>query len=157
MGGLYPPPYIGGYSLIWGRVASQGMFFGIFVFRVTNLSLFILIRVSLQCRSKGNISGGARERWRREPLGGCGGMLPQKILKSKGLEMQFQRSPRAICDLRTSRIIYFVHCLSKPMHIESIERFSSDGRKTKTKAITPTKHNTNKQRREPITVHSNYL
>ena len=37
-----------------------------------------------QCRSKGNISGGARE-----PLGGCGGMLPQKILKSKGLEMQF--------------------------------------------------------------------
>ena len=46
-GGLYPPPYIGGYSLIWGCVASQGMFFGIFVFRVTNLSLFILIRVSL--------------------------------------------------------------------------------------------------------------
>ena len=29
------------------------------------------------------------------------------------------------------------------MHIESIERFSSDGRKTKTKAITPTNHNTN--------------
>ena len=46
-GGLNPPPYIGGYSLIWGRVASQGMFFGIFVFRVTNLSLFILIRVSV--------------------------------------------------------------------------------------------------------------
>ena len=42
-----------------------------------------------QCRSKGNISGGARERWRREPQGGCGGMLPQKILKSRGLEMLF--------------------------------------------------------------------
>ena len=42
-----------------------------------------------QCRSKSNISGGARERRRREPLGGCGGMLPQKILKSRGLEMLF--------------------------------------------------------------------
>ena len=45
-----------------------------------------------QCRRKGNISGGgggARERRGREPLGGCWGMLPQKILKSKGLEMQF--------------------------------------------------------------------
>ena len=49
----------------------------------------------------------------------CGGMLPQKILKSRGLEMLFQRFPRAICDLRISRIIYFVHCLSKPMHLES--------------------------------------
>ena len=42
-----------------------------------------------QCRSKGNISGGARERRRREPLEGSGGMLPQKILKSRGLEMPF--------------------------------------------------------------------
>ena len=43
-----------------------------------------------QCRSKGNISGGgAHGRRRREPLGGSGGMLPQKILKSKGLEMLF--------------------------------------------------------------------
>ena len=42
-----------------------------------------------QCRSKGNISGRARERRRREPLEGCGGMLPQKILKSRGLEMPF--------------------------------------------------------------------
>ena len=33
--------------------------------------------------------GGARERRRREPLGGSGGMLPQKILKSRGLEMLF--------------------------------------------------------------------
>ena len=38
-----------------------------------------------------------------------------------------------------------------------IERFSSDCQKTKTKAITPTNHNTNKQRREPIPVYSNYL
>ena len=44
---------------------------------------------SAQCRSKGNISGGARERRRREPLEGSGGMLPQKILKSRGLEMPF--------------------------------------------------------------------
>ena len=43
----------------------------------------------VQCRSKGNISGGAHERRRREPLRGCGGMLPQKILKSRGLEMLF--------------------------------------------------------------------
>ena len=42
-----------------------------------------------QCRSKGNITGGARERRRREPLGGSGGMLPQKILKARGLEMLF--------------------------------------------------------------------
>ena len=31
-----------------------------------------------QCRSKGSISGGARERRRREPLGGSGGKLHQK-------------------------------------------------------------------------------
>ena len=43
----------------------------------------------VQCRSKGNITGGARERRRREALGGYGGMLPQKILKSRGLEMLF--------------------------------------------------------------------
>ena len=45
--------------------------------------------VYIQCRSKGNITGGARERRRRKPIGGCGGMLPQKILKSIGLEMLF--------------------------------------------------------------------
>ena len=45
--------------------------------------------MAYQCRSKGNISGGARERQRHEALGGCGGMLPQKFLKSRGLEMLF--------------------------------------------------------------------
>ena len=35
-----------------------------------------------------------------------------------------------------------------------IERFSNDCRKTKTKAITPTNHNRNKQRDEPITIPS---
>ena len=47
--------------------------------------------ITSQCRSKGNISGGggARERRRREALEGCGGMLPQKILQSRGLEMLF--------------------------------------------------------------------
>ena len=29
------------------------------------------------------------ERWRREPLGGSGGMLPQKILKFRGSELLF--------------------------------------------------------------------
>ena len=42
-----------------------------------------------QCRSKGNISWGGRKCWRREPLGGSGGMLPQKNLKSRDLEMLF--------------------------------------------------------------------
>ena len=45
--------------------------------------------LKLQCRSKGDISGGARERRRREPLGGVWGHAPPKILKSRGLEMLF--------------------------------------------------------------------
>ena len=44
-------PLGGGYSLqwaSWGRAASQGMFFGIFVLdRVSILSFFVLIRVSI--------------------------------------------------------------------------------------------------------------
>ena len=43
----------------------------------------------VQCCSKGNISGVARKCWRCEPLGGSGGMLPQKNLKSRDLEMLF--------------------------------------------------------------------
>ena len=43
----------------------------------------------IQCCSKGNISRGSCERWRREPLGGSGGMLRQKILQSRDLEMLF--------------------------------------------------------------------
>ena len=38
-----------------------------------------------------------------------------------------------------------------------LERFSNDCRKTKTKAITPTNHNRNEQRDEPITVPSNHM
>ena len=49
----------------------------------------VLQKNQLECRSKGNISGGARERRRRDAVGGSGGMLPQKILKSRGLEMLF--------------------------------------------------------------------
>ena len=49
----------------------------------------VLSNSPVQCRSKGNITGGARERRRRELLGGSGGMLPQKILKARGLEMLF--------------------------------------------------------------------
>ena len=41
--------------------------------------------------------------------------------------------------------------------MKAIERFSNDSRKTKTKAITPTNHNRNKQLHEPITIPSNYL
>jgi len=41
--------------------------------------------------------------------------------------------------------------------ILTIERFSNDCRKTKTKAITPTSHNRSRQRDEPITIPSNYL
>ena len=48
------------------------------------------LELHYQCRSKGNIGdGGARERRRHKPLGGSGGILPQKILKSQGLEMLF--------------------------------------------------------------------
>ena len=43
----------------------------------------------IQRRSKSNKSGGARKCWRREPLGGSGGMLPQKNLKSTDLEVRF--------------------------------------------------------------------
>ena len=38
-----------------------------------------------------------------------------------------------------------------------LERFLNDCRKTKTKAITPTNHNRNEQRDEPITILSNHL
>ena len=41
------------------------------------------------CIRHSNISGGARERRRQKPLVGSGGMLPQKILKSRGLLMLF--------------------------------------------------------------------
>ena len=51
-----------------------------------------LMNTMYQCRSKGNISGGAHERRRCEPLGMSGGMLPQKILKSRGLKMLFSAS-----------------------------------------------------------------
>ena len=39
----------------------------------------------------------------------------------------------------------------------NLEQLSNDRRKTKTKAITPTNHNRNKQRHEPITIPSNFL
>ena len=54
------------------------------------LQFLLRKRLSQQCRSKGSISGGARKCWRREPLGGSGGMPPpQKNLKSRGLEMLY--------------------------------------------------------------------
>ena len=54
-----------------------------------DVSIDLACLKTFQCRSKGNISGGARERRRRDPLGGSGGTLSQKILKSRGLEMLF--------------------------------------------------------------------
>ena len=77
----------------------------------------------VQCCSKGNISGGARKCWRREPLGGSGGMLPQKNLKSRDLEMLFPAFSKSyrICDLCISQIFTsYTVLISKPMRIESI-------------------------------------
>ena len=69
-------------------------------------------KITRQCRSKGNISGGARERRRREPLGGSGGMLPQKSLKSRGLEMLFPAVSRSY--LRFTHIAnYLLRTLSQ--------------------------------------------
>ena len=65
-----------------------------------------------QCRSKGNISGGAHERWRRKTVGGSGGMPSQKILKSKGLEMLFPAFSKSylVCMHITN---YLLHALSQ--------------------------------------------
>ena len=49
------------------------------------------------------------------------------------------------------------HSRSIDYFVDVIEQFSIDCRKTKTKAITPTNHNRNKQGHEPITILSNYL
>ena len=67
-----------------------------------------------QCRSNGKISGGggARERRRRETVGGSGGMFPQKILKSKGLEMLFPAfSKRYLVFMHITN--YLLHALSQ--------------------------------------------
>ena len=74
----------------------------------------------IQCCSKGNISRGSCECQRREPLGGLGACSPRKFWNLEAWKCYFQCSPRAICDLCISWIIYLVRCLSKPMHIESI-------------------------------------
>ena len=69
--------------------------------------------LKVQCRSKGNISGGGGGTRALEARDGrgSGGMLPQKILKSKGLEMLFPAFSKCY--------LVFMHCLSKPMHIET--------------------------------------
>ena len=69
----------------------------------------------MQRRSKGNISGGARERRRCEPLRGSGGMLPQKILKSRVLEMLFPAFSRSY--LRFTHIAnYLLRTLSQQIN-----------------------------------------
>ena len=64
--------------------------------------------------------GGALDRQRREPLGGVGVCCPRKFWNLQAWKCYFQCSPGAICHLRISQIIYFVHCLRKSMHIESL-------------------------------------
>jgi len=84
----------------------------------TSNSLAIEAEPSLQklsqCRSKGKISRGHARRAARGVLEAS----PQKCRNLEAWKCYSQRSPRAICDLRISRINYFLHCLSKPMHIE---------------------------------------
>ena len=75
--------------------------------------------IIMQCRSKGDVSGGAHKRWRREPLGGSGGMLPPKILKSS------RRLGNAISSVLQDLFVIYAYrelftSYSKPMHIESI-------------------------------------
>lgn len=72
-----------------------------------------------QGRSRGQSVGETHsERRRREALGGFGGMPPQKILKSRGSEMLFPAFSKSY--LWFTRIAnYFLHCLSKQMHIEN--------------------------------------
>ena len=65
-----------------------------------------------QCRSKGNISGGARSRQRRELLEGPGGMLPQKILKSRGLEMPFPAFSKSYFVINAYRELFTSYTVS---------------------------------------------
>ena len=75
-----------------------------------------IINVSLyQCRSKANKSGGgggggreAHERWGRESLGWSGSMLPQNILKSRGLEMLFPAFSKSY--LRFTHVANYLLC-----------------------------------------------
>ena len=85
-------------ALTWQRTAENQSNEGDIVVDHKESWVWSLI---IQCRSKGNISGGARELRRRKPLGGSGGMLPQKILKSRGLEMLFQALSK--------RYLWFTH------------------------------------------------
>ena len=59
----------------------------------------------------------------------------------------------------TLRLVSSISATYKRMRVyQRIERFSTDDcRKTKTKAITPTNHNRNEERDEPITIPSNYI
>ena len=76
------------------------------------LSLGSARPIPMQCHRKGNISGGAHECQMRELLGRFGGMLPQKILKSKGLEMLFPAFSRSY--LRFTHIVnYLLRTLSQ--------------------------------------------
>ena len=72
--------------------------------------------------------------------------------------MQYHSSKYQLWRVQTARrLLHLVSLLSTVAVVIATERFSIDCRKTKTKAITPTNHNGNKQLHEPITIPSNYL
>ena len=73
----------------------------------------------------------------------------------KGLLRRARDSSRALSELQII-VIGSSRCLVL-LWLVGVERFSNDCRKTKTRAITPTNHNRNEQRDEPITIPSNYL
>ena len=56
-----------------------------------------------------------------------------------------------------SGVVSAVYQVGLTITIISIERFSNDCQKTKTKVITPTNHNRSRQRDEPIKIPSNYM
>ena len=78
--------------LLKSELESKQAFFGVFAENLSRQlqpvpTMVISCTVLMQCRSKGNISKGGGGGEGRESLGEYRGMLPQKILKSRGLEM----------------------------------------------------------------------
>ena len=80
----------------------------------------------------------------RDLIGSCKLDLNEVRFKAKGKPTVYERNLQWIDSVRNSKY-------------DSLERFSNDCRKTKTKAIIPTNHNRSKQHDEPITIPSNYL
>ena len=80
--------------------------------------------------------------------------------KAKSLAKQKAKQEAVIADLEerlrnAERVMMEIPTRCAP-HL-TLERFSNDCGKTKTKAIASTNHNGSRQRDEPITILSNYL